>query len=145
MAKAKTFKFKIIALSANDKAINWVMKLKSEFGLVEAKCRYKLSITIDEDYFVDKINSFENKIKNIEAKPDMFDDYKASIKSLKDDIAEIKVNKALLGDLVIDDFEAAVSMADFSKDVLTFEIPEDVINEIIKLRHDVEAFVVGLK
>ncbi len=49
MAKQTKMKFKILALSANDKAIEWAMKLKSQQGLTEAMCQYGVSINFNND------------------------------------------------------------------------------------------------
>lgn len=145
MAKEKKMKFKIIALSANDKATDWVMKIKSPFGLTEARCNYSINIEIDEEYFANKISSIESKIKDVEAKPDMFEDYKTTLKSLKENIEGVKEEKETLKGMEIDEFAVVVEQVDFAKDILTLEIPEEVVADLIKLRHDVEAFVVNLK
>jgi len=75
----------------------------------------------------------------------MFEDYKATIKSLKENIEGVKTSQKEAEELEIDDFSVVVSQVDFSKDTLLLEIPEEVVGDIIKLRHDVEAYVVNLK
>lgn len=145
MAKEKTMKFKILALAANDKATEWAIKIKSPFGITEAKCQYAIKIEVDDAYFAERVSEIERKIKDVEAKPDMFDDYKATIKSLNENIKGIEADKKAFSELEIDEFSATCTVADFSKDTLVLEIPEQVVPEIIKLRHDVEAFVVALR
>jgi len=121
------------------------MKIKSPFGLTEAKCGYSINISIDEEYFAQRVEELNNKIKNAEAKPDMFEDYKGTIQSLKDNIKGVELDKKEAEELEIEDFTATVSQVDFSKDTLLLEIPEEVVADIIKLRHNVEAYVVNLK
>lgn len=75
----------------------------------------------------------------------MFEDYKKTLKSLEDNIDQVDIDRKELAELEISEFSALVNMVDFSKGILTLEIYEDVIGEIIKIRHDVEAFVVNLK
>jgi len=141
----KTMKFKIIDLRANDKAINWEMKIKSPFGLIEAKCSYVINIKIDDEYFSKKEDEIKQKIKDVEAKPDMFENYKETIQSLQDNMKGIESTKEELSELEIADFNATVTLADFTKDILTLKIPENVIINIINLRHEDKSFVVELK
>lgn len=145
MAKAKNIKFKIISLSTSDKDDGWVMKIKNPDGIIQAKNGYGISIIIDQDYFADKVQDLENRIEDVKAKPDMFEDYKKTLKSLEDNIDQVDIDRKELAELEISEFSALVNMVDFSKGILTLEIYEDVIGEIIKIRHDVEAFVVNLK
>ncbi|NCD40573.1 MAG: hypothetical protein EOL88_00625 [Bacteroidia bacterium] len=144
MAEQK-MKFKILALSVKENARQWTLKIKSPFGLTEALSNYKVKISVDLDYFNDQVKELEGKIKNVEAKPDMFDDYKASIRSLKDNIAQVKGELEEMKGLEIPYFNVSVEQVDFSKDTMTLDIPEDVVPEIIKIRHSVDAFVVNLK
>lgn len=148
MAKTQekqTMKFKIIALSANDKATEWTMKIKNPDGLAEAKCQYAINIKIDDDFFAKKIDEKKQEIKDAEAEPDLFNDFKAAIKELNNEIKAIEAEKKSLDKLSIPDFNARVTQADFTKSTFILEIPESVIMNIINIRHNVEAFVVELK
>lgn len=145
MAKANKIKFKIMALSANDKATDWVMKLKSPFGIDKSKKEYMVGVEIDKEYFKEKIRGHQSKIDDIKAKPDMFDDYKKSIKSLEANIEGVKDREAELTLLQIAEFCVTTSQVDYKKAMFTLEIPEEVVASIIELRHDVKAFFVKMK
>ena len=145
MAKANKIKFKIIALSANDKATDWVMKLKSPFGIDKSKKEYMVGVEIDKAYFKEKIKRHQSKIDDIKAKPDMFDDYKKSIKSLEENIEGVKEREEELTMLQIAEFSVKTSNVDYDKAIFTLKIPEDVVANIIELRHDVKAFFVNMK
>lgn len=148
MAKETKMKFKILALSANDKATEWAIKIKSVDGLTEAKSGYKIGIEIDEDYFAEQVADIEREISSAEAKPDLFDDVATTIRSLKDNIKGIAKDKknfeALLSNTLAD-FSGRVDVADFSKDTLIIAVPESIVADLINIRHNVNAFVVNLK
>jgi len=145
MAKETKMKFKILALSANDKAIEWAMKLKNPHGLTEALCQYQVSISVDDEYFANQVVDLENQIKNAESKPDMFEDFKATVRSLKDNIKGVEVEKKSFEELEIPEFFGVVGVADFSKDTMILSVPEEIVPALIKIRHNVEAFIVNLK
>ena len=144
-AKKQQMKFKILSLSANDKAKDWVMKIQNTEELPEAKRSYSINIKVDDQYFKDKIQKKNDAAKRIEEKPDMFADYKHKLIEVADEIQEIKEEKAEASEFEIKDFAAIVKKADFESDVLFLEIPEKVITDIINLRHNVDCYVVNLK
>lgn len=148
MAKETKMKFKILALSANDKATEWAIKIKSVDGLTEAKWSYKIGIEIDEEYFAKQVDDLENEIKSVEAKPDLFDDSATTIRSLKDNIKEVAKDKknfeALLAKSLAE-FGGRVDIADFNKDTMVIAVPENIVADLINIRHNVNAFVVNLK
>jgi len=144
-AKKQQMKFKILSLSANDKAKDWVMKIQNTEELPEAKRSYSINIKVDDQYFKDKIQKKNDEAKRIEEKPDMFADYKNKLIEIADEIQEIKEEKAEASEFEIKDFAAIVKKADFESDVLFLEIPEKVITDIINLRHNVDCYVVNLK
>lgn len=144
-AKKQQMKFKILSLSANDKAKDWVMKIQNTEELPEAKRSYSINIKVDDQYFKDKIQKKNDEAKRIEEKPDMFADYKHKLIEVADEIQEIKEEKAEASEFEIKDFAAIVKKADFESDVLFLEIPEKVITDIINLRHNVDCYVVNLK
>jgi|GEM_PF-3122315 len=144
-AKKQQMKFKILSLSANDKAKDWVMKIQNTEELPEAKRSYSINIKVDDQYFKDKIQKKNDEAKRIEEKPDMFADYKNKLIEIAGEIQEIKEEKAEASEFEIKDFAAIVKKADFESDVLFLEIPEKVITDIINLRHNVDCYVVNLK
>ena len=143
--KKQQMKFKILSLSANDKAKDWVMKIQNTEELPEAKRSYSINIKVDDQYFKDKIQKKNDEAKRIEEKPDMFADYKNKLIEIAGEIQEIKEEKAEASEFEIKDFAAIVKKADFESDVLFLEIPEKVITDIINLRHNVDCYVVNLK
>lgn len=145
MEKQSNIKFKIVNLSAKDKQMDWTLKIKAISGITEAKKTYKINIRVDEEYFSRKIEAIEIKIEDRRKNPDMFGDSKSSIKNLEQDIKNIETDQKDCEELEILDFDATTVSASFKDGVLIINIPEDKIEEIIKIRHRVEAFVVNLK
>ncbi len=144
MSEDKKMKFKILSLSAKEKSKEWILKIENTFGLFEAKSLYTVRVDIDDEYFEREIEGVESRIEKVKEKPDMFDDSKKAIVCFKKEIAKIQKQKAKFVDLVIEEFDVKVIIADFSKKMLVLEIPENVVPDIINIRHDVEAFVVYL-
>ena len=145
MAKEQKLKFKIVNLSVKDKVMDWSMKIKALFGVTEAKRNYKVNVQVDDEYFDKKIDTIQKKITERKSNPDMFDDYKASVKTLEKDIDKINEERADAEALEIQEFEAVVASADFDKNTLVFQIPQDRVEEIIKIRQNIEAYLVVLK
>lgn len=145
MAKEQKMKFKLLNLSAKEKEEGWTLKIKAPAGIAEAKVKYTIDITVDEEYFANKVQILENKIAECKANPDMFGDFKSKIASYESEIKTVKKDEKDAGNAEIIGVDATVLVADFSKDILTLEISEDRIEEIIKLRHRVVEYVVNLK
>lgn len=100
---------------------------------------------IDEEYFAEKINDINEEITKTEANPDMFEDFKTTVRSLKDNIKIIENEKKDFEAMEIEEFAGRVEQVDFTKDTMVLTIPEAIVPDLIKLRHNVEAFVVDLK
>jgi hypothetical protein len=148
MSKETKMKFKILALSANDKATEWAIKLKATFGLSEAKRKYQVGILVDDEHFAEKVSKIEEEITNAKATPDLFEDFKSTIKSLEMDIKKVEKEKKDFEALIsksLADFQGIVAVADFDKDTFIINVPESIVPDLINIRHNVDAFMVNLK
>lgn len=146
MAKAQKIQFKILNLQVKEKASDWMLKIKTLFDSIpEAKRSYKANIKVNDNYFDAKIDVLNMKIDERERNPDMFGDGKKSIASLQKDIAKVQSEREAAEELEIDEFDADVALADFDKNILLFKIPDSIIEDIIKIRQNVEAYIVELK
>ena len=145
MSKEQKMKFKIINLSVKDKELSWTMRIKALFGIGEARAKYKMSIQVDDEYFDKKIDVIQHKINERKSNPDMFGDFKSSVKGLEKDIDKVNADRTDAEELEIPEFEVAVVTADFVAGKLALQIPEDRVEDVIKIRKQVEAYVVNLK
>jgi len=144
MAKEQKIGFQILNLSVSEDSKVWQLKIKSA-GISEAKAGYGVAIVVNDNFFDRQVKDCKNQIASIEAKPDMFEDYKTSIKSLNDNIKGIESERKDFKKLEIDEFDAECASVDFNKGVLVLEIPEDVITDIVKIRLNIEKFNAVLK
>jgi len=147
MAEKTTIKFKVLQLSVKEDAKDWQIKIKNRDGIKSALSFYSTSIMVDNDFFDNKIKSLEREIAEVESNPDMFAGHKKTIKDLNDKIKFVEEDRERLSSLAIAEFPSNVEIADFVKGTLVLTIPENIIGELIKIRHDIQsgAFMAMLK
>ena len=143
MAKTQ-MKFKMKNIGVEDNRPEWTIKLKSVFGIDEAKSIYDASIEVDQAHFASKIDEINQRILETQKKPDMFDNGEEMIKEYKKQIKEIEKEQKFAEQMEVVDFKGSVSTVDFDKGLMTLSVVEDVALAIVKIRNNFEAYILNL-
>lgn len=137
-------KFKMKSIGVEGNRPEWTIKLKSVFGIDEAKRIYTASIEVDQEHFASRIDEVNQRILQAEKQPDMFDDSKASIKEYKNQIKDIEREKAEAEAMEIENFGTSASIVDFEKGLMTLSVVEEVALGIVKIRNNFDAYILNL-
>lgn len=145
MSKEVNVKAKIASMSVKDSDLGWQLVLRSKSGFGDVSPEYTVNIEVDQLIFDEKKEIISGRIAEIQKRPNMFDGGKEEIKDLKGELKDLDLEIEELEKLQIADFKAKVLAVEFVKGMLTLQVTDEVVVNLIKIRNNFNYFVVVLK